>query len=373
MAKHNKVFPVRRSTLDRIRRGYEIELSNLITIAQSKFRDMCFSQNANYSTFIQSVTHDDHVKKISRAIKLNSVIHFRNDEEMLLTASLTAHVAICCELLNGSNIPFSVLKRENLGLITGRFFDRFENLEEDTKTRDALEFNLHSIDAFRTIQILRGLGLFLRSPENINQLSLGAGSAKKDIRSMHLEPKITYGPGCAILFNVIEKNARNIVIIDGDPSREAEYARMSENRGLPVLAINDDALEALTCLPEVLEKNKLEKRNTVIGLRVDHGMIPDVNDFFRKLSGSIADSADLVITIGSGFDLDDFKGRTKVLLDLHDYLADAGLLPLLIKLHGEGSIEEQWNSQSFGLKDITTYQILYCHLEKRKISPHGTA
>jgi len=222
------------------------------------------------------------------------------------------------------------------------------------------------------MQILRGLGLFLRSPDDINQLSLGAGSAKKDIRSLHLEPKITLGPGDAVLFNIIEKNARDIVIIDGDPSREAEYARMSDNKELPILAINDDALETLTCLPEILDKNKLKKRNTVIGLRIDHRMIPDVSDFFRKLSGSIADSADLIITIGSGFDLDDFKGRTKVMFDLHDYLTGAGLSPLLIKLHGEGSIEEQWSSQSFGLKDITTYQVLYCHLEKKKLLLQGT-
>lgn len=367
MTKQNKVFPTGRLDLDRLYQGYAAEFASLIMVAQSNLRDKYFSRIANYDAFIKSVASDEQVTKIGRAIRKKSILYLKKDQEILLDAALTAHLAICCELLTGSSIPLSVLKKENLHLITRKFFDTFGNLGEDTAKRNMLEFNLHSADAFRTIQILRGLGLFLRSSENINQLSLGAGSAKKDIRSIHLTPKITFGPEDTIHFNFIENNAQDIVIVDGDPSRKAEYTQMTENEELPVFAINDDASEALKDLPNILNKNKLKRRNTVIGLRIDHRMIPDVGDFFRILAGSIADSTDLVITIGAGFDLDDFTGRTEVILELHDYLKSAGLAPLLIKLHGEGSIEEQWSRPSFGLNEIATYQILYCNLIKNKI------
>jgi hypothetical protein len=367
MVKHNKVFPLGRLSLERLYQAYEVEFAALIKIAQSNFKVKCFSRIANYDAFMKSVANSDHATKISRSIRKNSIIHFNKDEVILLDAALTAHVAICCELLTGSRIPFDVLKEENLSFITRKFFDRFVNLEEDTGARNILEFNLHSADAFRTMQILRGLGLFVRSPENINQLSLGAGSAKKDIRSIHLTPKISFAQENTITFDLIENNAQDIIIVDGDPSREEEYTRITENRELPIFAINNNALDALNDLPNILNKYKLKRRNTIIGLRIDHRMIPDASDFFRKLSRSITNAADLVITIGSGFDIDDFTGRTKVISELHDYLRTAGLEPLLIKLHGEGPIEEQWNRQSFGLKEITTYQILHCKLMRNKL------
>jgi hypothetical protein len=367
MAKQNEVFPSGRLGLDRLYQGYEAEFACLVKIAQSSLRDKCFSRIINYDEFIKSVSSGGRSTEIRRHISKSSIVYFKKDEEILLDAVLTAHVAICCELLTGSSIPFSVLREENLTFITRKFIDSFGNLEEDTRARNMLEFNLHSADAFRTIQILRYLGLFLRSPEDINQLSLGAGSAKKDIRSIHITPKITFGPENTILFNFTEKSAQDIVIVDGDPSRKSEYNQMTENKELPVFAINNDALEALSDLPNILGENELKKRNTVIGLRIDHRMIPDASDFFRKLSSSITDDADLIITIGSGFGIDDFAGRTEVISELHNYLKSVGLAPFLIKLHGEGSLDEQWNSPSFGLKDITTYQILYCKLIRNKL------
>lgn len=341
-----------------------------MTISRSAFRDACFSRIANHDAYIRSIASNDQPASSDDILRNGGIIHFEKNEERLLNAALTAHVAICCELLDGLNIPLSLLTQETAQPLMDRVFDRFENLEEDLATRDTLEFKLHSIDAFRTMQILRGMGLFLRPTGNINQLSLGAGSAKKDIRSIHLTPALIAGPNNSITFSTIEENARHIVIIDGDPSRSAAYAQMNNNDALPVFAINNDAIAALTELPQIQRKHGLALRNTVIGLRIDHRMIPDAEVFFEKLSDSIEETADLIITIGSGFDLDDFTGRVTVMQELHDHLKSAGLLPALIKLHGRGSIEEQRNSPSFGLRHITTYQILYCRLERDKLTRH---
>lgn len=364
MIKHNEVFPSGRASLERLFQGYATEFETLIKVAQSSQTGKYFARIANYDSYIESVANNGHAKEITRALKKSGIIYYKENEKCLFDAASIAHIAICCEILTGSSIPFSVLKEENLDYITRKFFDTFNHLETDAGKRALLEFNLHSADAFRTIQILRGLGLFLKNSENINQLSLGAGSAKKDIRSIHLIPEITFGQGNTILFNFKERHAQDVVIVDGDPSRKVEYTQMCKNKDYPILAINNDALETLNILPNILSKNKLKKRNTVIGLRIDHRMIPDVSDFFERLARSITDTADLIVTIGSGFDINDFSKRTIVMCELHEYLKDAGLAPLLIKLHGEGSIEEEWNSPSFSLKEITTFQILYCKLDR---------
>ncbi|VAW75548.1 hypothetical protein MNBD_GAMMA15-2443, partial [hydrothermal vent metagenome] len=274
----------------------------------------------------------------------------------------------CCELLKEMTIPTKWLN-ENDALVLKDFFKKhFGDLEENPDTRNFLEFNLHNIDAFRTFQILRGLGLITTEPSELKQLSMGAGSAKKDLRSIHLIPRIEAAPDDSILFNTNEAHAKNVVVIDGDPSRSEEYKKLCANKSYPIYAINNDAIEELDKLPGDLKRKNMGKRNLIVGLRIDHQMIPDVPVFFDKLAGCIDASADFVMTIGSGFDVYDFTGRTNVIRALFEYLQEVGLEPVLLKLHGDGSLEEQWNHPSFGLKSVTTFQILYCKLKRNALT-----
>lgn len=202
----------------------------------------------------------------------------------------------------------------------------------------------------------------------MTQLSLGAASAKKDMRSVHLIPQIRITTDKVVKFSVSECRVKDMVVVDGDPSRESQYRELNGCDGYPVCAINNDACEALKTLPDKLRSRGMGKRNTIIALRIDHRMLPDVAEFFRLLAPSIEDGTDLIITIGAGFDLSEFKGRTAVLRTLYDYLYEAGMGPVLLKLHGNGSLEEQWTTQAFGLKSITTYEILHCKLELKLLS-----
>ena len=76
-------------------------------------------------------------------------------------------------------------------------------------------------------------------------------------------------------------------------------------------------------------------------------------------------SADLIVTMGSGHTLEDFEGRINKLKEIFDFLFKLKLNPTLIKLHGEGTTEQQRNSNSFSTRSITTYQILHCKLKKK--------
>jgi len=367
MAKFNEIFPAGRLSIEDLYQGYEAEIVSLGAIADSKYRDQCFASIARYAEYLSYINNDEYQKNIRKIFKQNPVIYFGHAPEKFVAATLTAHIAICCELLKDITVPLKFINNNDIPAVLEIFKNHYGDLEGNNNTRNNLEFKLHSIDAFRSFQILKSLGLITAEPGKFKQLSLGAGSAKKDLRSIHLVPDLTPGHGESFLFDIKETHAKDIVIIDGDPSRAEEYKKLCEDSSYPIYTINNDAIEALDKLTENLAEKSMQKRNLVVGLRIDHQMIPDVPLFFDKLANCIDDTADFVITIGSGFSIEEFTGRTNVVKGLFDYLQEVGLEPVLIKLHGEGNLEEQWNSPSFGLKSITSFQILYCKLKLKKL------
>jgi len=167
--------------------------------------------------------------------------------------------------------------------------------------------------------------------------------------------------------NIQEKKPADIIITDNDPQREEQYKLLNELRTNNLLALNKDTNEILENLPGIMKQHNMPPRNLVVALRIDHRMIPDAHRFLKLITMSIDSTADIIVTMGSGFNIDDFTGRTRALIELFTSLKDAGLAPVLIKLHGSGSLEQQRNTPSFGLSNITTYEILYCKLKKKKL------
>jgi hypothetical protein len=230
------------------------------------------------------------------------------------------------------------------------------------------------MDAVRTIQILRLLGLVHISSPQMKQLSLGAGPANKDMNSIHLVPDIRVSTNqlslmARISFSMKVVNCRDIVITDCDPQRSQQYKLLNAIKNPKTIAINDDTFAVLEGLPAILDKHSLSPRNFIVALRIDHRMISDVASFFRLIGESIASVADLVVSIGSGFTVDDYAGRVNKLGEVFEYLRDCGLQPTLIKLHGSGTLEEQRQKNHFGLSNITTYQILHCKLKRKNLLP----
>jgi hypothetical protein len=214
------------------------------------------------------------------------------------------------------------------------------------------------------MQIIKSLGLYSTDTHDITQLSLGVGNGSKDLISIHLEPDLSLSSNGLLEFNVRNIGVNDVVLVDGDPQRKELFNKLNDNYNQSIIAINDNAFDTLSYLPKILNKRELNTRNLVTALRIDHRMIPDIHEFFRLTEMNIDEIATLIVTIGSGSSLEDYKGRTRVLNDMYNFLRDIGLKPLLIKLHGKGSLEEQWNDHAFGLKAITTYEILFCKLKR---------
>ena len=107
---------------------------------------------------------------------------------------------------------------------------------------------------------------------------------------------------------MIPQVAKNIVISDNDPQRYELYQLLNNEKNRDITALNIDAYAALAKLAEYVNSHKTDPRNLIIALRIDHRMLPDIPQLFRLIYLSMDQSADLIITIGSGHTIDDFKG-----------------------------------------------------------------
>jgi len=279
-----------------------------------------------------------------------------------------SHMAACCELLKGLTMDFTALTRDSQAIVN----NVLEILNGDY---NEIEYRLHTADAVRTIQILKILGFMTKRTQSIHQLSLGAADGVKDIRAIHLVPSYqkATNPGMSSsklignLYKIAmtEEKADDVIIVDGDPKKKDMYEKWNEHKGYNVLAINEDTMKALEILPRIMKENNLPLRDLVVALRIEHKMIPSVKNFLRLLKDTVADAADLIVTIGSGQSLEDFDGRTSTIRNMSSELTNLGMKPVIIKLHGQGALEQQYNDPIFGLSGITTYQILYCKLKKK--------
>lgn len=364
MTNFNETFPVYESEYDAMFLGYKTELIGLASLLSAKNKSDYLSRISNYNGFKKLVTDKRYKKNINKLLKKSTIVNIGQQSEILTDVLLTAHLAICCELLDGVKIPLNGLRPANVESTLQTLLGKYKNIKKGDAALEKLNSTLHSIDAFRTVQILKALGLYSIESKDMAQLSLGVGSGSKDLKSIHLQPELNILPDNSIEFHVNQLHAKDVILVDGDPQREELFNTLNNNQDYPIVAINDNTSDTLLKIPDILKERKLALRNTVIALRIDHRMIPDVTEFFRRLVSSIDDLSYLIVTIGSGFDIDDFKGRTTVIQNMYDFLKGIGLCPVLLKLHGKGTLEEQWNDHAFGLKSMTTYQILYCKLKK---------
>ncbi len=358
MANYNDVFPATNINFELVYRGYYIELEGLIRIVNSTILAECIEHLSDIRALVKNKQFKKSIRKL---FKKTSVIDINNKSEVIKKIFYMSHLAVCAELFKGMKIPVKVLKPENIDIILTEILGRYRNA--DSAALNDLDKKLHSVDAVRTMYILRFLGLISDELSNVKQLSLGAGSAEKDIYSIHLESNVSLQNN-SICFESTFQQFVNVVVIDGDPQRKEQYEGINKRDDISVLAINDNTYDALKHLPEILEQKNYKKRNLVVALRIDYRMFPDVKRFFSLLKDNIDEQVNLIITIGSGFDVADFKGRVEVLNEFFVYLKQRTMNPILIKLHGSGTIEEQRNSHAFSMSGKTTYEILYCCLKK---------
>lgn len=140
-----------------------------------------------------------------------------------------------------------------------------------------------------------------------------------------------------------------------------------------VMGIIDDVTHAMNTLPEILAGNGKGLRNFIAALRIEHLMLPDVEGFLQRLSMVIEQTADLIITIGAGYTTDEFRGRVTKMDEIFNSLKGKSHNPIRIILHGDGTFEAQRSNPHFGQLSISTYEIIYCKLDRRKLKQESAA
>ena len=306
-------------------------------------------------------------RELKKLIKKNRKLDLTEQAVTFKEVLYLAHLSVCCELLDTVTFSEAMLNPATVENALSAILDKYRTLPEGSVEFDALASKLHSVDAFRTIQILKFLGLLKKPDEDTVQLSLGVGSGEKDIRSVFLSPVITRPATGGFHFSVKRNKFRRVILVDGDPQREVLFNEYNNQDQLNIKAFNITTDIALDKLAESIKDGSESKINRVLVLRVDHTMIPDTKEFLKKIRRVIDEEADFIMTMGSGFTLKDFKGRQTLLKVLFEMLGKAGMSPVWLKLHGNGDFQQQLDSPGFGLSNMTTYEILYCRIHRTRL------
>ena len=320
----------------------------------------------HYSSYLRS--HKKLGNPIPALLKASNdtrIIYTSTDSRFIWDAFLTAHIAACCELFNGSKIYGNQLSPAPLNDLAQQFLAPYKNASRE-KIYEVVR-KLHSMDTVRTMQLLRSLNLITRKTSGFLQLALGAGSGTKDMLALHKTPAIKREElrgEVVYSFNVNQEHVKHIVITDLEESYNALYESYNQQKTPSTFAISADMMDLLEELPN----HNFKKRNLVTAIRIDHRMIPDVPAFLGLLSKSIDDNCDLIMSMGAGNTEDEFRGRIEKLTEIFTALEFAKLQPVLLKMHEPGTLEEQHSSLRFGNPSNSTYQILYCSLRKKQLS-----
>jgi hypothetical protein len=359
---------------DELIRGFSIEADGFCAIAANPMFKELIGRFSDYTEYLveRNKTCDSN-ELVARLSGRTMIVDAISDEPAVMDILYTAHIAVCCELFRGWLLPLNRANRNSMRDFVAQKLEPY--CLEGAQSIDRMMNRLHTGDAVRTMQILRLLGLITEAPGYYTQLSFAAGAGTRDIRGLHVIPEITTSgtdgeypdSNEAVLFDASHSRVKGIILIDNDPSAGPRYDALNTNRRDWVIAMNKNADLAMRELPELLKERNMSSPNLVVGLRIDHRMIPDIREFMEHIANLITQSADLVITIGAGDTVDEFKGRVETIKGIFSLLEEKGMKPVRVVLHGGGTYEEQRNSICFGLASLATYEILYCRLDREKL------
>lgn len=362
------------NTIKKLMSAYEADAEGLGTIGESGILTELLFDFIDYSAFL---------KKRNKEIKTDKLINKLSNGTGIINAIGTAtelrkifyyaHIAVCCEMFYGWQLPMQSINRSEMHQRIQQTLLSFTDSSADNIRE--ISRRIHTSDAIRTIQILRFLGLIKSSSKNTRQISFAAGPGNRDLEGVHMTPSISQQSNIlnpttndnSIKFSKNIDRPENIILIDNDPDFKQLYTNLSKENPEWMLALNEDADMAMKKLPDMIDKRNWNPVNSVVGIRIDHRMIPDIKLFFSQLKPLLDNTADFVFSIGAGHTLEEFYGRKKAMAEMFDFFKRGGMSPVKIILHGGKTLEEQRNTPCFGLSNFTTYEILYCKLKRKKL------
>jgi len=353
--------------ISRLRAGYNVEVRSLAAVSRSPDYKVIIRNYRDYQKFQKErLCNIDSKKLIETLSQGNGKIDLEHTDSLLRRVFAYAQVAACCALFPKVPLKSGAMESKDVNellesTVGDAVFDLAGQMAKELGDR------LHQSDALRMMEILRQLGLLRQSPDALRQVSFGAGPGNKDIETIHSVPvtKLLQGK---LFVDTVYRQPEHVILIDNDEGLEQHYRNLNDGHGGRVLAIMKDAEAAVEQILKQSAEQQVEKRNFVVGIRVDHGMIPSVPDFFAMMLPLLDERAELLVSVGAGHTLDEFTGRIALMQRIHDFLRACGLNPLHLKLHGGVDEEQQRNSPAFGLTAYTTYEIIHCVLERKKLA-----
>lgn len=352
-------------------------------IAMSPGFETFLSYFSDYDTYLGRLLKGaTHQKTIDAALGKSGIIDTATPSKELAQLFCQAQIAACAELFNGWKINNSHLNRDVIRSLVQQGSSSFAPIPAISSDVRPDQYNdsqrlllnginvIQNIDTIRVLQVLKLFGFLTTAASETQQLSLGVGNGYRDLFGIHMLPKIGTSQtttGNQYHFEMIERQAAHTVLVDNDPVYKTHFSELTKNEKSRVLALNADADDALVKIENEQSDSLLELRNLVVCLRIDHRMIPDAEKFLNSIAKVIDASADLVMTIGAGNNLEEFEGRLSTFDALFDSLAEKGLKPVRILLHGRGTAAEMRANPNFGQLAYASYQVLYCKLEKSKL------
>lgn len=320
----------------------------------------------NYPAFLRSRAKlADPMKMILDASKGSRIIEVASMTPAVRELMYTAHFAACCILLDGYRLDLNKLRTSSiLPMMQQKLASSFE---ADSKQLPVITQRMVGMDATRTIQLLRVFGLITRQSSEMYQIGLGAGNGEKDINFVHTIPSIRLkGKSVSqkIAFGSSLKQVADIIINDLDPMHQDKFEQLSKDTSKSVTGYVSDTHELL----KKLASSDIRKRNLVTCLRIEPAMIPDAGELLRNLHPIIDESCDFVLTIGAGDTPDAYQRRLDVVNDMFARLEEAQLKPVLFRFHLGGNIQQQGSSIQFGSIAASSYETLYCRLNKEALA-----
>lgn len=345
--------------------SYLAEVDQFTEIATlAEFKNI-LSNFSNYKKFLKNkVKPRKPLPSILDATKGSRILSIEDLNESMRLKFHAAHVAACCILFKNEQYVNNMLCSNNMHDFALNYISSPEQ-SNSSKSKDIMN-RINALDSVRLIHLLRILGLVQRPSSSMYQLGLGAASGVKDIHYVHTLPKITSDTGIrlnTIKFDYTYQTAADVILFDFDPRFKSTYDQYANNPGMSVSGYIGETMNLL----QELSERDIHKRNLITMLRVEPAMIPDAGDFLHNLQPVIDNQCDLVFSIGSGDTADTYQDRIDLTASLFDALNKAGLTPVLIKLHHDGTLIEQASSLQYGSPIASSYEIIYCSLDPAKL------
>ena len=363
--------------------AYALEADAFAAIAMSPSFDSLIRQFEHYDSYLKTLNKDSKHREIVRSLlKNDGIIDTAVPTRELAQLFCLAQIAACSELFKGWKINLTHLNREGMRALIDQGCADIRNIQEISPEIRLEQYSeaqrqllngvnvIQNVDTVRVLQVVKLLGLISTPASEVQQLSLGVGNGYRDLYGIHGVPcirKKQEGNSAILNFDTLDQQAAHTVLVDSDPAYGNHFEALNREERGKVLALNSEAEQAIKILKSKQQGLDLSLRNFVVGLRIDHNMIPDAEKFLELIGTVIDSNADLMLTIGAGNKLSEFEGRLNCFDKLFAALTRIGLKPVRLLLHGKGSTQEQRSRPNFGQLAYTSYQILYCKLQRDRM------